>query len=41
MVKKTNVVIVDRGAGEIREIAYLINPGNIFQEIREHFLRNT
>ncbi len=30
-----------RGAGEIRETANLINRGNIFQEIREHFLRNT
>jgi hypothetical protein len=29
------------GAGEIREAANLINRGNIFQEISEHFLRNT
>ncbi len=29
------------GVGEIRETAYLINPGNIFQEICKHFLRNT
>ncbi len=29
------------GAGEIRETANLINRRNIFQEIREHFLRNT
>jgi hypothetical protein len=30
-----------KGAGEIRETANLINPGNIFQEISEHFLRKT
>jgi hypothetical protein len=29
------------GAGEIRETANLINRGNIFQEISEHFLRKT
>jgi hypothetical protein len=28
-------------AGEIRETANLINRGNIFQEISEHFLRKT
>ncbi len=30
-----------KGAGEIRELSNLINPGNIFQEIHEHFLRIT
>ena len=35
------MIIVQGGAGEIRETANLINRGNIFQEIREHFLRNT
>ncbi len=46
--RKTNLVtsallgkIIILGAGEIREAANLINRGNIFQEIREHLLRNT
>jgi hypothetical protein len=32
---------ISLGAGEIRESANLINRGNIFRKIREHFLRNT
>ncbi len=39
--QKKNLSILLRGAGEIREAANLINRGNIFQEISEHFLRNT
>jgi hypothetical protein len=38
---KLKKALIHLGAGEIRETTYLINPGNIFQEILEHFLRNT